>query len=76
MWMNAVKLAGHLSVSVPTIHRWAKLGHIPRGKRVNGGFRLWHVGEVERYLGVKTAADAVDWIQRIEDETRKAIAQG
>ena len=68
-WLNAQRLAENLSVSVPTIHRWAKLGKIPAGKRVNGGVRLWQWSEVERYLGVKSKSSAVDWEKRIEDAT-------
>ena len=67
-WQDAKTLAANLSVSPATIHRWAKTGRLPRGKKVvpgKCGTRLWQWSEVERMLGGK--ASGTDWEKRIDE---------
>lgn len=68
-FMNAQRLAQELTISVDTVHRWAKAGKLPPGRRPNGGVRLWQWSEVQRYLGIKSKGSTIDWDKVIEDAT-------
>ena len=48
-YMTANELAKHISITPRTLHKWAKEGRIPPGKKI-GRIRLWSWNEVNLHL--------------------------